>query len=268
MGFYKYLVFTIIILFAISCNDSDDEDKSFGMNISPEENYLSRKPGSVVNFTMNVQSVEDLSRYRITETINNFSAKTLKEEKNLSGKFYSDWFDYKVPDTFEFGKHEIKLIFSTFDVKGGEMKRAKIINVNITDRTLTEFGGNTMYSSISNQFDAFDLLTGTPKYSSDSTSHIRDLTIANPNDLLSKSWASPNPDIKFVRFNNFDYGNATNQKVKTAYDTGVKNDTIRDLKAEDILLTKIDEKYIAVKLILVYDENGKENDRYLFSIKR
>lgn len=267
MNFLKYLVVTIIVLFAIACDNSDDEDKSYGMNISPSENYLSRKGGSVINFTISIQSAENLTRYRITEVINDFSTKTLKDQ-NISGKFHSDWFDYTVPDTFEFGKHEIKLIFSTFDVRGTEMKRAKIINVNITDRKLEEFAGNTMYSSISNQFDAYDLLTGTPKYSSDSTSHIIDLSKPNSNDFLSKSWTSPVPDIKFVRFNSFDYGNATNQSVKTAYDTGIKNDTIRNLNDEDILLTKINDKFVAVKIQLVIDQSGYDNDRYVFNIKR
>lgn len=266
MHFLKYLLPVVLVFFAISCNKSDEEE-SYGIRITPEENYLSRKGGNVVNFTINAASSREFTRYRITEEINNVSTITLRD-KAISGKVYTDWFDYTVPDTFGFGNNQIELIFSTFDVRGNEMKRAKIINVTITEKPLTEYGGNTIYSSISNQFDAFDLLTGTPKYSSDSTSHIRDLTRANPSDSLSKSWTSPAPEINFVRFNSFDYGNATNQTVRTAYETGIKNDTIRNLKADDILLTKINDKYLAVKLIFVTDLNGIVNDKYIFSIKR
>lgn len=266
MGFSKNLIAAIIIVFTVACDSSDDEQNT-GMRITPEKNYLLRTGGNVVNFTINVESADELTRYRITETIDNSSTTTLKDEK-ISGKFHSDWFDYKVPDTFGFGNHEIELIFATFDVRGNEMKRAKIINVNVTDKPLTEFGGNTMYSSISNQFDAYDLLTGTPIYSSDTMAHIRDLSKANPTDSLSKSWTSPVPEIKFVRFNNFDYGNSTDQSVRTAYETGIKNDTIRNLKADDIILSKINSRYVAVKVIFVNDLNGNINDRYIFSIKR
>ena len=250
----------------MACDRSDDEQNS-GIRITPESNYLLRTGGNVVNFTINVESRDDLTRYRITETIDNSSSTTLKDEK-ISGKVHSDWFDYTVPDTFGFGNHVIELIFSTFDIRGTEMKRAKIINVNITEKPLTEYGGNTMYSSLSNQFDAYDLLTGTPIYSSDTMAHIRDLTRANSSDTLSKSWTSPVPEIKFVRFNNFDYGNSTDKTVQTAYETGIKNDTIRNLKADDILLSKINNKYVAVKLIFVNDLTGNVNDRYIFSIKR
>src|SRR5690606_13371389 len=158
--FRKMLFLFLILSLITSCSDNDDGE-SFGINISPEENYLSKKEGSVVSFTINIQSANNLTRYRVTETIDDMTTTTLKEEP-ISEKFHSDWFDYKVPDTFEYGNHEIKLIFSTFDEKGKEMKRAKIINVNVSERTLTEFGGNTMYSSASNQMDAYDLLSGTP----------------------------------------------------------------------------------------------------------
>jgi hypothetical protein len=262
----KYLLISLIILFAIACSNSD-EDQPFGIRISPDANYFNKQGGSIINFTFTAESRADLTRYRVIETIDDRVVNTLRDQ-NISGKFFSDWLDYTVPDSLGFGNHQIQLLFSTFDVKGNEMKRAKFITVNVAGRLLTEYGGNTMYSSLSNQFDAYDLLTGNPKYSADSTSHIQDFTFANPTDSLSKTWTSPIEAIKFVKFNGFDYPNATDITVKTAFDTGIKNDTIRNLKADDILLTKIDDRYIAIKLIFVIDPNGKDNDRYIFSIKR
>lgn len=266
MHFRKLFLVAIIATLSFSCGD-DEEESNYGMRITPNENYLEREEGSVINFVINVESSDELTRYRVTETIDKKSTNILKDE-SIRGNFYSDWFDYTVPDTLEFGSHEIQLIFSTFDIKGRQIRRAKFILVDVVDRTLTEYGGNTIFSSLSNQFDAYDLLTGNPKYSSDTTAHIRDLSKANPNDTLSRNWSSPVPEIKFVRFNSFDYGNATEQSVRTAYDTGIKNDTIRNLRSEDILLTKIENKYIAVKLNFVTDQSGNINDRYIFSIKR
>lgn len=266
MRFFTLLLVFAVIFFSIGC-DNSDEEQPFGISISPEANYLNREGGSVINFTFRAESREELRRYRVVETIDNKTREILKDT-NITGKFFSDWFDYVVPDTLGFGGHEIELLFATFDVKGNEMRRAKVVLVNVTERLLTEYGGNTMYSRLSNQFDAYDLLTGSPKYSSDTTSHIQDFTLPNTSDSLGKTWTSPVPGINFVKFNSFDYANATDNTVKTAYDTGIKNDTIRNLKAEDILLTKVDDKYVALKLIFVTDLNGVVDDKYTFSIKR
>ena len=266
MSLSKNLFLIPIFIFALACEEVDEGD-DFGISISPEANYLTREPGNVVNFTINANSVDDFVRYRVTENINN-QATTILKDVSIRGKAYSDWFDYTVPDSLDFGQNNIELIFGFFDSKGKEMRRAKIINVNIKERLLDEYGGNTMYSSGSNQFDAYDLLTNTPKYSSDSTSHIRDITKSSSPDSLSRAWTSPIEDIKFVKFNSFDYANATNESVRLAFETGVKNDTIRNLRDDDIILTKIEENFIAVKLIFVADPSGNSSDRYVFSTKR
>ncbi len=266
MNIRKILLLALIISTAMACSD-DDEDEGFGLRVSPSEDYISRTPGSIVSFTFSAQSKEPLARYRVIETINSNSQRSLKDI-SISGKNYSDFFDYEVPDTFGFGNHQIKILFSTFDVTGTEMQRAKFINVRVTDRPLSEYGSFTMYSSASNQFDAFDLIKGTPKYSSDTTAHIRDLSVNDTTGLLSKTWTSEAPNINFLKFNDFDYGNATSQSVKTAYDAGIKNDTIRNLDENDIILTKVDNKYMAIKLIFVTDQTGVDNDRYIFTVKR
>ncbi|MFT7085965.1 MAG: hypothetical protein ACJAV5_001687 [Vicingaceae bacterium] len=266
MSFSKYLLVSLVIVFTLGCSNSDEE-AGFGIRISPEANYFSREGGSIINFTFSAESREELRRYRVIETVDNKMVTTIKDT-NVTGKFFTDWLDYVVPDSLGFGNHQIELLFGTIDVRGNEMKRAKVITVNIEERLLEEFGGNTMYSSLSNQFDAYDLLTGNPKYSSDTTAHIQDFTPANVSDSLGKTWTSPVPGIKFVKFNSFNYANATDVRVRTAFDTGVKNDTIRSLKADDILLTKIENNYIAIKLIFVTDLNGNANDKYIFSIKR
>lgn len=267
---YKYVFYLILFAAAFSSCDDDEEDAGgFGIRITPVPDYIDADPGDVLSFVVSIESNEDLVRYRLTESINGKAARTIREE-NIGGRLYTDFYDYPVADTFGFGSHEIQLIFSSFDARGQVMRRAKIINVVVTDRTLTEYAGNTMYSSLSGQFDAYNLLTGTPIYSSDTLAHLRDLSgIINKGDsALSKAWTSPVPEIKYVRFNNFDYGNATEEMVRTAYDSGVKDDTLRNLQENDIILSKINDRYLAVKLIFITDQAGTVNDRYLFNIKR
>ncbi len=258
------LFIAIVTLIAlVSCNK---EEKSSNLTILPAENYLLRDTSNVINFTIKVESTNDLARYRITQTIDN-STTTIKDEL-ISGKNYIDWFDYTVPNSFQgYGRHEIKLIFTTIDVKGAEMNRAKLIYVDITDRTLAENSGNTMYSALSNQFNAYDLLTNTPKYNTDSTAHIFDFTKPNTNDTLGRVWISPS-GVKFVKLNGFDYANATASSVTNAYNSSVKNDTLRNLTDGDIVITKVGSTYMALKMVYVIDDVGNANDRYIFSIKK
>lgn len=262
----KLFPILLIVLFFVGGCNKDNEETNEGITITPIDNYFEKQSGNVINFTVKFESRKELVKYRITETIDNSNSTTIKEE-NISGKTYLDWFDYTVPPFEDYGTHEVKLVFSAFDINGNSMNRAKIIYVNINERILTEYSGNNMYSSLTNQFNAYDLLTSTPKYSSDSTSHIIDLTTTNPTDTLSRSWASPY-GIKFVKHNSFDYGNATDLTVRNAYNSGIKNDTIRSLATDDIILTKINTNYIVLKLIYVIDDPGKTNDKYIFSIKR
>ncbi|MCB9363022.1 MAG: hypothetical protein H6587_00485 [Flavobacteriales bacterium] len=261
----KLVVLLLTVLFFIGCKKNTEEANE-GITITPVDNYFEKQPGNIINFTVKFESRKELVKYRITETIDNSNSTTIKEE-NISGKNYLDWFDYTVPQFEDYGTHDIKLVFSAFDIDGNSMNRAKVIYVNIEERILAEYSGNNMYSSLTNQFNAYDLLTSTPKYSSDSTSHIIDLSVTNPNDTLSRSWASPY-GIKFVKHNSFDYGNATDLTVQNAYNSGIKNDTLRNLATDDVILTKINDSYVALKLIYVIDDPGKTNDKYIFSIKR
>ncbi len=254
----------LIITFTIfSCSKDEEENETYA--ISPSDTYFTRETGNTMNFTINITSPNELVKYVITETINNST--TTIEETSISGKTYFDFFDYTIPDFQDFGNHEITLLFSFYDASGKVSSKPKVIYVNVTERTLDEFGGNTMYSSLSNQFDAFDLLTGTPKNSSDSTAHIMDLTVTNPTDSLSKSWASAS-GMKFVKHNSFNYANATDLTVQNSYDSGIKVDTLRNLITDDIVLTKINNNYVAIKLIFVTDDVAITNDKYIFSIKR
>jgi hypothetical protein len=260
-----YLTLLIVpFLFLSSCKK--DENVNSGIIITPSEDYFKRNIGDVINFTLKIESKEELAKLRITQTIGNSTSTIL--DKTISGKKIIEWYDYEIPNEFnDYGRHEIKLVFTTIDNDNKTMNRAKIIYVDITEKTLAEYSGNNMYSSLSNQFNAYDLLTNTPKYSSDSTSHIIDLSVTNPNDTLSRSWASPY-GIKFVKHNSFDYGNATDLTVQNAYNSGIKNDTLRNLATDDVILTKINNSYVALKLIYVIDDPGKTNDKYIFSIKR
>ena len=123
-----------------------------------------------------------------------------------------------------------------------------------------------MFSNNSSQFNSYNLVTGTPSYNSDSSSHILDNTDSLSN-ILSREWIS-NVDLLFSKNNSFDYANATFESVKNTYNNSLKKEFVDQISEGDIITTKIENNYLVIKIIYVIDEINSENDRYIFSIKK
>ena len=56
-------------------------------------------------------------------------------------------------------------------------------------------------------------------------------------DVLLRKWLSP-ASSRFVRYNGFDYANATNFTVKEAFNSGIKHEFLSDIKKDDIYINK------------------------------
>ena len=80
-------------------------------------------------------------------------------------------------------------------------------------------------------------------------------------------WVSSS-GLSFAKFNSFDHANATSQTLENAYEISLKQEFVDNIVSDDIIITKIANKYIAIKLIYVIDDIGAEDDRYIFSIKQ
>ena len=119
----------------------------------------------------------------------------------------------------------------------------------------------------SSEFNSYNLLTGTGSYNSDTTTHISDNT-DSISDILSREWISIS-GLLFSKNNSFDYANATLEGVINAYNTSVKKEFVDQISVSDIIITKIENNYVIIKIINVEDDpNGSENDRYIFNIKQ
>tara|TARA_B100000780_G_C21058789_1_gene425495 strand:- start:586 stop:960 length:375 start_codon:yes stop_codon:yes gene_type:complete len=124
-----------------------------------------------------------------------------------------------------------------------------------------------MFLNNSSEFNSYNLLTGTGSYNSDTTTHISDNT-DSISDILSREWISIS-GLLFSKNNSFDYANATLEGVINAYNTSVKKEFVDQISVSDIIITKIENNYVIIKIINVEDDpNGSENDRYIFNIKQ
>ncbi|MBK9673239.1 MAG: hypothetical protein IPO70_13640, partial [Bacteroidetes bacterium] len=165
--------------------------------------------------------------------------------------------------------------FNAIDVDGNRGTDLKQLLVQAdTAVLLSETTGHQIFSAKSlNHKDAYNLETNAVVWSqlADSTDQdIKDF-IADTTDALSFSWVSP-AHGKFVRFNGFDYPNATDVTAENAYTSGAKLDIIDNLQINDIIIVKLGsvsaEKYVVIKITAIADAPGREFDTYTFSIKK
>ena len=74
--------------------------------------------------------------------------------------------------------------------------------------------------------------------------------------------------ILFSRSEGFNFSEATVQSLTQAWPNYMKSATIKDLKADDVLLIGYTDRPVGVaKILAVLDEEGTANDRYIFSLK-
>lgn len=270
------LVGMILMLVVFSCK-KEESDQLF-LWVDPASSMLEANSGDIVSFTMTANSPQGLENVKVQEKKSQDYMLTIADSTLTKNKLV--WqYQYKVP-YLEKVDDLVYLYFEATDAMGEWVQVVKILHViTSTAELLTESTGHVMYSSNSNDFDAFNLISKTPLLSTQVEDslllHIKDDT--EPDKLaLSRTWISP-AGLKFVRFNDLDFGNATKSAVKTAYENGLKRDYLDYISVDDVILTKIPDTevaeeqfiYVAIKVIEVIDEPGTSvKDRYIFSIKK
>lgn len=262
-------LFFWVFIFLFSCNEEGDPTL---LLISPPNLTHSINAGDVIGFNINCTSDYSLKNFSIS----------LKEEQSftevvldspITSSYFSMSYEYKAPE-FPEVLTKIYITFTLTDEFYNITQAIKILEVH-SQRKLTESAGHELFSHLSGNYDAYNLISGKPLHSeltvSDSI-HIMDVStdsISGTN--LLRKWESP-AGIKFVRFNDFDYANATISTLKQSFDAGIKNDYIDNLNDGDIILTRINnnqnDSYLALKIINIIDNDSTLTDRYIFNIKK
>lgn len=139
------------------------------------------------------------------------------------------------------------------------------------ENTLASLDNYTLYSGSSRNQDAFSLELEQVLYSSSADARFIDMMDMG-NDTLTgeflRTWTSMT-GLSFSRFNDFDYETATRSSVEDAYAVSTKYSELRNIQDNDIvLLGRSDTAVGVIKFLAVFDEEGVENDRYLFSLKK
>jgi hypothetical protein len=260
---YSVLSFILIIFIFVSCEKQNEE--FLNISFTPTEQYEIRSSGEIISFSIKVSSNSELSELVIVQIVNNSIIDTMYHIQIL-GLEKTEPYIYKCPNISSLDTSDIKLIFSCSNTKGDINERAKVFSVISEDIFLTESTGHTMFSNNSSEFNSYNLLTGTAAYNSDTTTHISDNT-DSISDVLSREWVSMS-GLEFSKNNSFDYANATLEGIENTYSTSVKKEFVDQISENDIIITKIEDNYLIIKIIYVIDDVGSDHDRYIFSIKQ
>lgn len=247
----------------------EKENKDPVLIVTPPDLYLIGEPLKILSFDLLYEGDVEARRLTITSKREDDFTRT-ELDSTISGKQFSMKFEYQVPVLYEESNIYMEFIIETAD--GDQVKNGRIIEVRITDFILEETAGHEMYTLSSQNMNAYDLFNGVPLYSAladSSQMHIMDKTLTN---TLFPRWLSP-AGILFVRYNGFDYANATNRSVKQAFNSGVKHEFVDDIMEDDIIIARFwendaDSSYCVVKVTNVIDEAGNSSDRYVFNIKK
>jgi len=138
---------------------------------------------------------------------------------------------------------------------------------------IEEEAGYVMYSAASSKANAFLWTTSQVTFAeleADSLTDIYDYHDPEVRaDSLMCEWRS-GTGIRFVRYNDFNYPQATASSIRNAYEAGVKYNALKAIRPDDVVLLGSEERGVlgVIRIVQVFDEAGTENDRYVFNLKK
>lgn len=167
---------------------------------------------------------------------------------------------------------DIILYFIAQNVNGFETKVGR--RLVFQGQRLEEYTGQKIYNVNGGGNSALDLVTLTPLTTAADSSvrDIQEYQSDTTNNNLSGSWISPS-GCEFVKFNGFDYANASSSTAKAAFEAGNKLNAVSNIEVGDIFIIRInrllpDEMYTVVKVNYLIEQDGRENDYYDLSVKK
>jgi len=257
----------IIIILLNCCEEKTESD--ILLFVEPDKDYIKITKQERIDFTIKCQSTHEIKDFKIGTKTTEFSTNYFLDS-TINRKSFEITYPFHIPQKYD--KNEITVLFSVKDANSKEKKLAKKVIINKEEVLLSETTGHTFYSHLSEEADGYNLLENEPvftTYDDSSDIHVYDASEDSLHgDNLSRRWETM-ADVKFVKYNDFDYANATNLTIEEAYQSGVKKEFVTDIQSDDIIISKINDKSpVAVKIVTVFDPDSTHKDRYIFNLKK
>lgn len=258
-----------ILFISNSCNN---DDEFLILDVVPQGIFNVYGVDDPVIFFVRAQSSEaNLNNFIIKVREENEAVKTTVLDSSINGAFFEYSFSFPRP------QDRTRLYDFEFNVSNNagkvvkQFRSARII-FDSTEVPLTETTGHRIYPKLTQNPDGFDIaarqavFTDTTLLDSNSVDiyEVPDTTVN-----LTYIWRSQT-NGKFVRFNGFDYPNATLSKVMEAYESGQKLDQMINIREDDIIIFHSAERniYAAIKIDEIEVGDSVTNAYYEFNLKK
>jgi len=276
---FKYLArFLVLLIPAISIQSScnrNDEPASPLIFMNPEELQLFADVGEVISFDITSTSEAGLALFKVESKLDDGQSFTIVDyEEALSGVGnYNKLYEMQAPQSA--AGQSLILTFTATDVNGLQTATLRRLWVTATAALLVETTGHVMYNTNSQNANAYNIELGLPiisQFSTDSMEKdIQDYPLDTTTTILSRTWISPAGGM-FVKFNSFDYANATDSSLVQAFGAGIPLPQVDNLQELDIVLLQLEDSIPQIAVIQITSINNIDTttnmDSYIFSIKK
>ncbi len=191
-------------------------------------------------------------------------------DTSLFGSQADFFYAYRAPDS---GAEDVILTFRVFDNDGlsNSVLRRVIISGNAL---LSQTTGHLIYSGYNtSSLNGFNIATASPynlaTLADSSSIDLMEFDLED-DDVLSRSLSSYS-GIKFIRNNDYNYAEATNQSAQASFESSTPQSIISNINVDDILIAKYDtlnNRFAVIRIVDVEDEAGINSDRYEFNLKK
>ncbi len=259
----------LISLFAamllISCKKESEQPF---IVVNPADITIETFEGEKIVFNVNVYSDLALRKFTIYGKYAGETERVFLDSSLVNRNFNVEWAFTAISGRDE----DYLLYFCAIDNKGTETKLGK--RIRISGNQLQESSGLKMYSYNNGGLSAFNLKVLSPEVLSADSSlrDLQEIPVAAGDEHLTLKVGSPS-GCRFVKFNEYDYGNANSLSVKSAFSAGIQVAEISNIKLNDIYLVKIPtnthgDTYAVLKFTGLFDLEGTADDFYEFSVKK
>lgn len=261
---------TIIGLLIVLSSCKKSVEDPLLLTINPRNLILDVEGGKNIPLTIGGAGPKSLTRFKIEVQDNN--TKTVILDSALSwGKNFNLSYNYYIPARST--AYSLILFFTLLDSDGNTAHTSRTLNVSPATESLTSLSGLKMATKNSGNPDAYDLLNNMALISNVDAVALQDMVdVANVSDpaQVSHSWNSNN-GAKFLKFDSFDYANATKASIQAAYATGTSQSQVTNIQAGSIVLIQTLRNntihYYAIQVVSINDDTVGTNDFYLFNMK-
>lgn len=273
------LISFLATLLCSSCTKDKELEKPL-VDVTPAGLSVNSPVGEYVTFNIIVYTDIQLRHFQITSQISNSGAPVIVELDSALNNLTSFNLNFSFLVLADAANLNIVMSFAATDNNGNIGYHGIRIFVGslppdpVQPELLTETTGHQMYSNNSQNADAYNLEAGVAMTSilEDSTDlDLKDMPLNDTTEVLSRSWVSP-AEGKFIRFNAFDYANATDSSLVDAYNSAVGQGQVDNIIAGDIILTKLGNstsfQYAAIQIVIINDVDSTDQDFYLFNFKK